>query len=184
MILMEKRLNTGMKVSITKRERRIYFFNLLAIYVIAMGVLVFLLFQSSFLAPSADDEVSKRRLEEGKAYLKQQKEAAQFMDLIASRISQMNGNTRQVFLERDVQHSIKNLRRYYDPNSNDLRQVTFDQAATFLTIQFEDKLILAKTNGNLQLFEKQLGDCEIGFKQKQDLLNQKKLMESSRTGSR
>jgi hypothetical protein len=174
----------NMKVSLTKRERRMYFFNLLLIYLVAMLVLGFLIFKNSFLAITVDYNLSKRKLEEGNAFVKQQKEAAQFVDLINTRITQMKGNTRQVFLERDIQRSIKDLRKFYDPNSNDLRQVGFTQAASFLTMQYEDKLVLSKTNGNLQLFEKQLGDCEIGFKQKQDLLNQKKLLETSRTGSR
>jgi len=174
----------SMKVSLTKRERRMYFFNLLIIYLIALLILGFVLFKNSFLATSIDYKLSKRKLEEGEAYLKQQKEATEFVNLINSRITQMKGNTRQVFLERDIQRSLVDLRKYYNPNSNDLRQVSFSQAASFLHMQYEDKLILLKTNGNLQFFEKQLGDCEIGFKQKQDLLNQKKLMETSRTGSK
>ncbi|MDJ1469680.1 type VI secretion system TssO [Xanthocytophaga flava] len=171
-------------VNLTRKERRMSFLNLLLIYLIAMSALAFLLFKNSFMATSVDYKLSKRKLEEGKAFQKQQQEAAEFINQVNSRILQMSGNTRQIFLERDIQRSIKDLRSYYDPGNGDLREVGFTQAASFLTMQYEDKLVLAKTNQNLLFFEKQLGDCEIGFKQKQDLLNQKKLMENSRIGNR
>ena len=171
-------------VSLTKRERRMCLINLLLIYLVATALLGTLLFKNSFLSIRMDYELSRNKLNASKNCIRQQRIAAESMERISTHINQMQGSTRQVFLERDIQRTIKELRKYYDPDSDDLRQVCFSQAATFLTMQYEDKIILNKTSGNLQLFEKQLGDCEIGFKQKLDLLNQKKLMEVSRTGMR
>ena len=174
----------NVNVSLTKRERRMCLVNLLLIYLVATALLGTLLFKSSLLSVQIDYEVSRNKLNASKSFVRQQRIAAESMERISGHIGQMKGNTRQVFLERDIQRTIKELRKYYDPDSDDIRQVCFSQAATFLTMQYEDKIILNKTSNNLQLFEKQLGDCEIGFKQKLDLLNQKKLLEASRTGTR
>lgn len=154
-------------IHLTLKERRVYFFKLLTIY--AAGVLLFgfIIFWNAMGETGVNAEKTKNKIAEYNQVNARQSDAVQLMDTISINLDRLKGDDRQVFLEKDVQNMTKQLAALYNDNSTDLRYVAFVQAGNFMNMRLEDIVTLNKKVANIRLFEKQLNDCRIGYRNNQ-----------------
>src|SRR5215217_3429067 len=146
--------------NLSRRERRLHFINLLLIVIgatLLLGYIMFANYSSPF--SSAFARHIKDKIKEGNNYLNTQQVALTLTDSTMSKISSINPNSSQVFMERDVRNAIRDIRLLYDGNRKDPRYVSFVQTAQFLTLFYEDRIILFKKNENTVRFQRELDEC-------------------------
>lgn len=172
------------KIKISRKERRIYLLYLSLLTIASGAALVWLLFRK-YPSPFAyDSESSRELLYKRKIFLDRQGEILKQIDTAFARIEMLQPEKNNVFIETDIKNLLNDINSYYDGDpKKDPRFICFHQAAVVFKNFFEDRLIVAKTNDDIKLFSEQLDNCSIGYKDKENLLNQRKIMERARKDS-
>lgn len=154
-------------IHLTQKERRVYFFKLLSIYAVGVLLFGFIIFWNALGSFSVNTAKTKNKIAEYNEVNARQADAIQLMDTINANLDHLKGDDRQVFLEKDVQNMAKQITALYNDNSTDLRYIAFVQAGSFMNMRLEDIVTLNKKMANIRLFEKQLNDCRIGYRNNQ-----------------
>lgn len=77
---------------------------------------------------------------------------------------------------------MNDLNSYFSNNNViDIRKDAYPQIAKFYKMYFEDKKVIATTTEDIKIFEKQVEDCRIGFKDKQNKIYEREKDLKART---
>ncbi|MDH7464165.1 type VI secretion system TssO [Chitinophagaceae bacterium 26-R-25] len=161
------------KVTLNRSERRQYLAYLAILFVVSCTMLTVIIFKNS-------DNPFKTISEQEVAYLKQEddyarklKSALPLYDSTFAAIQLLKNTPGNTIVESDIKGQINLLNSfYYEKEVHDPRCIAFKQMALFLKLYFEDMLVLKKKQENINLFQGQLDQCEIGYKNAETLLNQ------------
>lgn len=153
------------QIHLTRKERAVYFYKLLLMYTGGVLLLGLIIFWNSFSSLGASSNDWKSRYNEREDINRRQIEAVRLIDSMLITMNMLKGDSRQTFLEKDLQVMAKQLGALYNgQEGSDQRALCFVQASSFMTLRLEDILTINKKQSNVNLFEKQLNDCKIGYK--------------------
>jgi hypothetical protein len=159
--------------NISRREKRYRFIYLLLLFFLVSGVLTWAIFRKTgdmvFMSATSYRIYQLKDAE----FLVVQKEAVPFYDTIFSRIKTLQTSPSNSIVETDLKGQI-NILNSYNENipSKDPRFIHFHQMALFAKLYLEDMLVYRKKIENVQLFQQQLNECEIGYKDRETVMNQ------------
>lgn len=168
-------------IKMSRKEKRHYLWYLLALYIGSAALLSWIIFMgvASPFATITDQE--REQLKQAKIFEQKQHEAVRAYDTVMQSVSMLKTNPANQVLTSDIDHNINYVNSLNDglPNS-DIRSFGFYQMARYLKLHYERALTLRKTAENIQLFEKQLNDCRIGYEQNEQYMNQIRAAQSGR----
>ncbi len=78
------------------------------------------------------------------------------------------------FIENNIQLGVNDLNSYFNSTDVvDIRKDAYPQIAKFYKMYFDDKKVISTTSEDIKIFQKQVDECRIGFKDKQNKLYQR-----------
>ena len=162
-------------VSLSRKEKHQHFFYLLLLLV-AGAVLLYFIFLRQFASPFGNNiGFEMQLLEQKKQFEKMQADIQPFLEKTFNKIDALPPSGLQAFTEADIKNSINQIANASENDKvQDIRKESYLQIAQFYKIYFEDKKIAGKKADNILLFEKEFTECNIGFKDKETQLAQKK----------
>ena len=160
-------------VNLDSTEKKEYLGYLLILYfltAIILGVVLFFKVINPFKMIS-DEE--REILRQASIYEEKQSKAVVMYDEIMEKVATLKKTPESAVLKADIEKQIKLLGSFNDglPNG-DVRNISFQQMATFLQRYYEDAMIMQKTVGNYTVIETQLNECRMGLNRNEDNLNQ------------
>jgi len=162
-------------ISLSRKEKYQYFFYLLLLLVTGLVILCYI-FLRNYPSPFSNDiGFEASMLEQKNKFEKLQGTIQPFIEKTYEKIDALPLSGIQPFAESDIQHSINEIANVStDETIVDPRKECYIQIAQFYKMYFEDKKIAGKKADNILLFENQFTECNIGFKDKEQQLAQKK----------
>ena len=157
------------QITLSKKERHYQFFYLILMLVAAM-LFLGIIFLKGFVSPFSDEDVRGiQNLEQKAEFEKHQKIVLPIMDSTYTMITKLTSDGPQPFAENNIQLGVNDLNSYFSNNEIiDIRKDAYPQIAKFYKMYFDDKKIIATTTEDIKIFEKQVEDCRIGYKDKQN----------------
>lgn len=154
-----------------------YQFLYLVILVIIAEVLLGFLCLSGYSSPFSKNVLLDVQLLEQKYKFKERQKLIE--PLVTStflKINVLKYERPQPFVENDIASCIAKIANSFANTSiYDPRKEAYTQIGYFYKMYLNDKKILAKKTENIQLFHKQFEECSIGFKDKKQQLDQRKI---------
>ena len=140
---------------------------ILFITITAICCMAIFLYNSKFGSIERKDFfVSKmKRIDE---YRRDQKRYSPTIDLLHNKIADHNPGVRAVYEEDNIKFLISELKDMYDRNSLDTRYRSFQHVADFYYMWYADKRTLWTLKSNIEVFTKNLEECELGLSNKKD----------------
>lgn len=139
-----------------------------------LAAMIFLgiIFLKGFESPFSDEDVRGiQNLQQKAEFEQHQKIVLPIMDSTYVRITKLKGEGPQPFAENNIQLGVNDLNDYFNGNNvTDIRKDAYPQIAKFYKMYFDDKKVISTTLEDIKIFEKQVEDCRIGFKDKQNKL--------------
>ncbi|EFK36663.1 Uncharacterised protein [Chryseobacterium gleum] len=162
------------QITLSKKERHYQFFYLILMLVTAM-LFLGVIFLKGFQSPFSDEDVRGiQNLEQKAAFEKHQKIVLPIMDSTYTMISKLTDDGPQPFMENNIQLGVNDLNSYFNSTDVvDIRKDAYPQIAKFYKMYFEDKKVLSTASEDIKIFQKQVDECRIGFKDKQNKLYQR-----------
>lgn len=172
----------GEIVKLNRREKKQYLLYLIILFFIVVVILAFIVFRKS---PNPFNTISKLDAEflmKERYFLDRQKEVLPLCDSVFSKISTLKTMPSTIFIETDIKNEINTINSFDESviPSKDPRLIAFHQIALFQKLYFEDVLILKKKFQNINNFKAQLDQCEIGYKDKKNFINQLKAADQAK----
>ncbi|MEX6687669.1 type VI secretion system TssO [Danxiaibacter flavus] len=168
-------------ITLGRREKRQYLIYLVCIFVFTVSLLVWIIFRNSNNPFTSKSIVENAYLKKARAFDERKKYASALFDSTFERITALQNGTLNTIVEADITSQVKELNDLADDVTvHDIRYASFRQMAAFLTSYFEDMLTLKRKVANVQMFQKQLTDCEIGYKDGEILMNQLRAAQAAR----
>lgn len=170
------------QITLSKKERHYQFLYLILMLVTAM-IFLGVIFLKGFESPFSDEDVRGiQNLEQKAEFDQHQKIVIPIMDSTYTMITKLTDETPQPFVENNIFVGVNDLNSYFkDKDIADIRKDAYPQIARFYKMYFEDKKVIATTSEDIKRFEKQVEECRIGFKDKQDKLYQRESALKART---
>lgn len=142
-----------------------------------------IIFLKGFVSPFSDEDVRGiQNLEEKAEFEQHQKVVLPIMDSTYAMISKLTNEAPQPFVENNIQVGINDLNSYFNGyDVTDIRKDAYPQIAKFYKMYFEDKKVISTTSEDIKKFDKQVEDCRIGFKNKQNRLYERETALKART---
>ncbi|AZA82580.1 hypothetical protein C1637_24905 [Chryseobacterium lactis] len=170
------------QITLSKKERHYQFFYLILMLVTAM-IFLGVIFLKGFESPFSDEDVRGiQNLEQKAEFEQHQKIVLPIMDSTYTMITKLTEETPQPFVENNIFTNINDLNNYFkNTNVADIRKDAYPQIARFYKMYFEDKKVIATTTEDIKKFEKQVEECRIGFKDKQNKLYERESALKART---
>lgn len=168
-------------IKMSRKEKRHYLGYLVALYAGAVLLLAGILFAGVSNPFKTIPESERAQLAQARQYEQQQVQAVQLYDSLMSRINQLKQSPGNAVLETDIENQINYLNSLYDglPNK-DIRSFGFHQMARYLQRHYQDAVTLRKRVDNIQIFQNQLNDCMIGYREREGYMNQMRAAEAGR----
>ncbi|AZB01723.1 hypothetical protein EG359_19880 [Chryseobacterium joostei] len=169
-------------ITLSKKERHYQFFYLILMLVTAM-LFLGVIFLKGFESPFSDEDVRGiHNLEQKAEFDQHQKVILPIMDSTYTMITKLTDEAPQPFVENNIFVGVNDLNNYFKSyDIVDTRKDAYPQIAKFYKMYFEDKKIISTTSDDIKRFEKQVEECRIGFKDKQDKIYQRKSALKART---
>lgn len=142
-----------------------------------------ILFLKGFESPFSDEDVRGiQNLEQKAEFEQHQKIIIPIMDSTYTMIAKLTDETPQPFVENNIFVGVNDLNGYFKGHDIvDTRKDAYPQIARFYKMYFEDKKVISTTSEDIKRFEKQVEECRIGFKDKQDKIYQRQSELKART---
>ncbi|MCJ7935013.1 MAG: type VI secretion system transmembrane protein TssO [Chryseobacterium sp.] len=169
-------------ITLSKKERHYQFFYLILMLVAAM-IFLGIIFLKGFESPFSDEDVRGiQNLEQKAEFEQHQKIVLPIMDSTYTMISKLTDEAPQPFVENNIIVGTNDLANYFgNYDVADIRKDAYPQIAKFYKMYFEDKKVISTTSEDIKKFEKQVEDCRIGFKDKQNKLYERESALKART---
>lgn len=141
------------------------------------------IFLKGFESPFSDEDVRGiQNLEQKAEFEQHQKIILPIMDSTYTMITKLTDETPQPFVENNIFNNINDLNNYFKNNEiADIRKDAYPQIARFYKMYFDDKKVISTTTEDIKKFEKQVEECRIGFKDKQNKLYERENALKART---
>jgi hypothetical protein len=97
-----------------------------------------------------------------------QKKSAATIDLLYSKIGAYEPGVNAVYEEDNIKFLVNELRNVYEHNSLDTRYKSFMHLANFYYMWYADKKTMWTLRTNIEIFTKNLEECELGLAGKKD----------------
>lgn len=164
----------GEIIKLNRREKRQYFLYLIILFFTVTSILTWIIFRKSHNPFYSMSQLDAELLTREKYFLDKQKEVLPLCDSVFSKINTLKTMPSSIFIETDIKNEINTVNSFDESSipSKDPRLIAFHQIALFQKLYFEDVLILKRKLQNIDNFKSQLDQCEIGYKDKQNLMNQ------------
>ncbi|MFZ4930972.1 type VI secretion system transmembrane protein TssO [Chryseobacterium sp. Mn2064] len=159
------------QITLSKKERHYQFFYLILMLVTAM-LFLGVIFLKGFVSPFSDEDVRGiQNLEQKAEFERHQKVILPIMDSTYTMISKLTNEAPQPFVENNIQLGVNDLNSYFNGyDVIDIRKDAYPQIAKFYKMYFDDKKVISTTTEDIKIFQKQVEECRIGFKDKQNKL--------------
>ncbi|SIT21057.1 hypothetical protein SAMN05421786_10946 [Chryseobacterium ureilyticum] len=170
-------------ITLSKKERHYQFFYLILMLVTAM-IFLGVIFLKGFESPFSDEDIRGiQNLEQKAEFEQHQKVILPIMDSTYTMITKLADETPQPFVENNIFVGVNDLNGYFKEHGSitDVRKDAFPQIARFYKMYYEDKKVISTTSEDIKRFEKQIEECRIGYKDKQDKLYQRESALQART---
>ena len=160
-------------IKMNRKEKRHYLGYLIAMYAGSAILLVFIIFSSVANPFSPISAAEREGLRQARIFEQQQAEAVIIYDSVMAKINVLKSNPGNSVLTTDIENQINYLNSMHDglPNK-DIRTIGFHQMARYLQRHYGDAVIMNKKAENIRLFQSQLDECMIGYRQKETYMNQ------------
>jgi hypothetical protein len=169
------------KITLSLKEKRQYLLYLALLYVVAIVILIWVIFRNSSNPFESVSIIESAYLKRAREFDEKKKYALELFDSTFESITALQNAPMNVVIEADIKSQLKELNDLSNRTGlHDTRFVSFGQMALFLTNYFEDILILKQKQANIQQFQNQLNDCEIGYKEGEVLMNQLKAAQAAK----
>lgn len=141
------------------------------------------LFLKGFESPFSDEDVRGiQNLEQKAEFEQHQKIIIPIMDSTYTMITKLTDETPQPFVENNIFVGVNDLNGYFKGHDIvDTRKDAYPQIAKFYKMYYEDKKVISTTSEDIKRFEKQVEECRIGFKDKQEKIYLRKNEMNART---
>ncbi|MDR3023327.1 type VI secretion system transmembrane protein TssO [Chryseobacterium sp.] len=162
------------QITLSKKERHYQFFYLILMLVTAM-LFLGVIFLKGFESPFSDEDVRGiQNLEQKAEFEHHQKIVIPIMDSTYAMITKLTNDGPQPFIENNIQLGVNDLNSYFSSTDViDIRKDAYPQIAKFYKMYFDDKKVISTTSEDIKVFQKQVDECRIGFKDKQNKLYQR-----------
>ncbi|ASE60056.1 type VI secretion system transmembrane protein TssO [Chryseobacterium indologenes] len=159
------------QITLSKKERHYQFLYLILMLLTAM-IFLGVIFLKGFESPFSDEDIRGiQNLEQKAEFEQHQKIILPIMDSTYTMITKLTDETPQPFVENNIFNNINDLNGYFKNNEiADIRKDAYPQIARFYKMYFDDKKVISTTTEDIKKFEKQVEECRIGFKDKQNKL--------------
>lgn len=108
------------------------------------------------------------KMERVKDFRETQKQAMTTVNDIHDRINNFNPGINAVYEEDNIKYMIRELKNIYEKNQLDTRYKSFMHLADYYYMWYADKKTLWSKNENINRFQKDLQECELGLQSKKD----------------
>ena len=156
------------QITLSKQEKRYYFFYLLGILFLAV-VFLGILFLQSFESPfAASNDISIQKLEQKAKFNRRQEVAQPIIDSAFTKLKKLSTDDWDTSDEYKVEEKINDINQVFkdEISITDPRRENYSQIASFYEMYYEDKKIMAKTKDNIKKYERQYDDCVAGIKER------------------
>lgn len=162
------------QITLSKKERHYQFFYLILMLITAM-LFLGVIFLKGFQSPFSDEDVRGiQNLEQKAEFERHQKIVLPIMDSTYTMITKLTDDGPQPFVENNIQLGVNDLNSYFNGTDVvDIRKDAYPQIAKFYKMYFDDKKVISTTSEDIKIFQKQVDECRIGFKDKQNKLYQR-----------
>ncbi|MBB6369071.1 type VI secretion system TssO [Chryseobacterium shigense] len=169
-------------ITLSKKERH-YQFLYLILMLLAALIFFGILFLKGYESPFSEEDIRGiQSLEQKTAFEGHQKLLQPEMDSTYTMISRIADKSPEPFAENNIFNGINGLASYFHGNDvMDIRKDAYPQIAKFYKMYFEDKKVISTTTEDIKRFEKEVEDCRIGFKDKQNRLYERENALRART---
>lgn len=142
-----------------------------------------IIFLNGFVSPFSNEDVRGiQNLEQKVEFEQHQKVVLPIMDSTYTMITKLTNDGPQPFVENNIQMGVNDLNGYFKGyDIIDIRKDAYPQIAKFYKMYFEDKKLISTTTEDIKIFEKQVEDCRIGFKDKQNKIYEREKDLKART---
>ena len=171
------------KIKLNRTERRQYLAYLIILFVMSAFVLSIIIFKNNDSPFTTISEQEVAFINRENDYANKLKVAQPLYVSTYAAIQLLRTAPDNAIVESDIKGQINLLNSFYsDKEVQDPRCMVFKQMALFLKLYFEDILILKKKQENINMFQAQLDQCEIGYKNAETLLNQINAAQAAKHG--
>lgn len=168
-----------LKFRISKEEKKLQFLYLLSLWVMMSMLFCYVCFHNSFQTGDVRpkqlmiEEINKKN-----EVLMAQQESVPYVDSLNKWIIQFQPSTSQVYLTNSISTELGMLQKIYMAKKTNPDYKIFDQLYVFYNMPFFDKKATWNATQNTEIKKKKLEDCMIGFKEKQNDLHLKNMLNS------
>lgn len=150
---------------------------------VAAMIFLGIIFLKGFDSPFSDEDVrGLQNLEQKAAFESQQKILQPVMDSTYTMISKISDKSPEPFVEDNIINGVNGLASHFHGNDvMDIRKDGYSQISKFYKMYFDDKKVISTTSEDIKRFQKEVEDCRIGFKSKQDHLYERENALRART---
>lgn len=158
-------------LKISKEERKIQFIYLLGFWLVLSFLFCYVCFFNYSKSEIRSKELVIEKIDLENDLLKSQLQSVAHVDSLAKMLLMYQPATSQVYLENNINFELEELKKIYEAKKADPNYKIFNELYVFNSMQFFDKKHIWNSTNNVAFLKKNLEDCEIGFKQKQENLN-------------
>ena len=158
-------------LKISPEEKKIQFIYLFVFWLLLTCLFCYVCFHNYSGTEIRSKELVIARIDTENTILQSQFESAAKIDSLGKMLLNYQPSTNQVSLENNIENELKELKEIYEAKKTDPAYNVFNQLYVFYSMHFFDKKAIWNSSNNIANLKKNLEDCEIGFKQKQDNLN-------------
>lgn len=161
-------------ITLSKKEKH-YQFLYLVLMLFAALIFLGVIFLKGYESPFSDEDIiAIQNLEQKAKFDQQQKVTQRLLDSTFTQIDRLTEEPPQPFVENNIMYGINDIANSFEnTNISDIRKDAYPQIAMFYKMYFNDKKIISNRAENIKEFDKQLQECQIGFKEKKNLLLQR-----------
>jgi hypothetical protein len=168
-------------IKLNRKEKRHSLLYLILLFVTASTLLIWIMFRNSDVFASNHSSVDDAYFIQNKEFVAKQNQAVSLYDTMFTRITALKNIPSSASAESDIMYGINTLNSYNENlPTKDPRFINFHQMALFLKLYYEDMMVYKKMTDNVQRFQQQLDECEIGYKDQQGYLNQIKAAQAAK----
>ena len=165
-----------MQISITlsKKEKRHYFLYLMGMLFLAVLILSFIVLNKAGNPFSDADMHSVMILQDKTKFNDAQKSIQKKMDSTFVKIDKMDPEKSTPVENNEIEIGISEINRTFEgATTTDPRKASYPQISEFYEMYYQDKKSILTVKDNIQQFDRQLQDCMIRFKDKNQQIMQR-----------
>ncbi len=161
-------------ITLSKKEKRHYFLYLLGMLLFAVLIISFIALRH-FRSPFSDADMhSVLVLQEKTQFDEAQKSVEKLMDSTFKRINKLDVEKSSPLQENEAQMGITDVNNAFKLTKlTDPRTKAYSQISRFYKMYYDDKREADLVQKNTKIFVKQFEDCSVGYRDRQQQMQQR-----------